>query len=50
MDTLRTHFLWPYMFDDVLNILVGCIMHSKDNPIPKSLEELKFLDKGNDPF
>lgn len=47
LDALRTHFWWPYIFDDVSYILVRCTMCSKDNPIPMPVEKLKFLGKGN---
>lgn len=50
MDALQTNYLWPQVFDDELDMLVKCTMCSKDWPIPKPLEELKFHYKGNTPF
>lgn len=47
LDALHSYFWWAYMFNDVSDILVRSIMCRKDNPIPKPLEEVKFLDKGN---
>lgn len=38
------------MFDNVSDILIGCTVYSKNNPVLKPVEDLKFLGGGNVPF
>lgn len=45
LDALGVNFWWSYTFDNIANILIGCPVYSKDKPILKLIEELKFLEK-----
>lgn len=45
LDALHVHFVYLYISDDVSDMLAGCMVCSKDKPIPKPFEQLKVSGK-----